>query len=41
MPGEAGLSWRSKAVVFTAFCSSPVNFARLDVNVSAIRNFMA
>src|SRR5450759_1411174 len=38
MPGLAGLSCRSKAVVLTAFCSSPVNRARLSVKVSAIRN---
>src|SRR4051794_29135208 len=38
MPGFAGLSCRSKAVVLTAFCSSPVSRARLSVNVSAIRN---
>src|SRR4029453_11278102 len=41
MPGLAGLSWRSNAVVLTAFCSSPVRRARLPVNVSAIRNSMA
>ena len=38
MPGLAGLSLRSKALVLTAFCSSPVNRTRLSVNVSAIRN---
>src|SRR6266705_7044562 len=38
MPGLAGLTCRSNAVVFTAFCSSPVNRARLSVKVSAIRN---
>jgi hypothetical protein len=36
-PGLAGFIWRSKAAVLTAFCSSPVNRARLSVNVSAIR----
>ena len=35
--GCAGFSCRSKAVVLTAFCSSPVSRARLSVNVSAIR----
>src|SRR5436190_23319633 len=40
IPGLAGLSWRSKAVVFTAFCSSPVRRARLSVNVSAMRKSM-
>src|SRR5437868_13974225 len=38
MPGLAGLSCRSNAVVLTAFCSSPARRARLSVNVSAIRN---
>src|SRR6266542_7062078 len=38
MPGSAGLSCRSKAVVLTAFCSSPVSRVRLSVNVSAMRN---
>src|SRR5260370_41339384 len=38
MPGLAGLSCRSKAVVLTAFCSSPVSLARLPVKVSAMRN---
>ena len=38
MPGLAGFNCRSNALVLTAFCSSPVNFARLSVNVSAIRN---
>src|SRR6202047_3856226 len=38
MPGLAGLSCKSKAVVLTAFCSSPVNRARLSVKVSAMRN---
>src|SRR5438477_6340774 len=38
MPGLAGLSCRSKAVVLTAFCSSPASRARLSVNVSAMRN---
>ena len=37
----AGSTWRSKAVVLTAFCSSPVSRARLSVNVSAIRNCIA
>src|ERR1043166_7933003 len=41
MPGWAGLSCRSNAVVFAAFCSSPVNRARLSVNVSAMRNSMS
>src|SRR5277367_5831955 len=40
MPGLAGLSCKSNAVVFTAFCSSPVRRARLSVNVSAMRNSM-
>src|SRR4051812_3026736 len=40
IPGLAGLSCRSKAVVLTAFCSSPVRRARLSVKVSAIRKFM-
>src|SRR5262245_23422867 len=40
MPGLAGLSCKSKAVVLTAFCSSLVRRARLSVNVSAIRNSM-
>jgi hypothetical protein len=38
MPGLDGSSWRSKAVVFAAFCSSPVSLARLEVKVSAMRN---
>src|SRR5688572_18748456 len=38
MPGLAGLSCRSKAVVLTVFCSSPVSRARLSENVSAITN---
>src|SRR5262245_4188750 len=37
MPGFAGLSCRSKAVVLTAFCSSPVSRAKLSVKVSAMR----
>src|SRR6478672_7376818 len=41
IPGLAGLSWRSKAVVLTAFCSSPVRRARLSVNVSAMRKAMS
>ena len=36
MPGLAGLSCKSNAVVLTAFCSSPANLARLSVKVSAI-----
>src|SRR5438105_367712 len=35
--GLVGLICRSKAVVFTAFCSSPVSRERLSVKVSAIR----
>src|ERR1051325_7870286 len=38
IPGAAGSICKSKAVVFTAFCSSPVSRARLSVKVSAIRN---
>ena len=38
IPGFAGFTCRSKAVVFAAFCSSAVSRARLAVNVSAIRN---
>src|ERR1041385_4775411 len=38
IPGLAGFIWRSKAVVLTAFCSSPVNLARLSGKVSAMRN---
>lgn len=38
MPELIGLSCKSKAVVFTAFCSSPVRRARLSVKVSAMRN---
>src|SRR5258706_4773891 len=38
IPGWAGFSCKSNAVVFTAFCSAPVRRARLSVNVSAIRN---
>ena len=37
MPGLAGFICRSKAVVLTAFCSSPVSRARLSVKVSAMR----
>ena len=37
-PGCAGLSCRSNAVVFAARCSSPFSFAKLSVNVSAMRN---
>lgn len=36
-PGEAGFIWRSKAVVLTAFCSSPVSRARESVKVEARR----
>src|SRR5690349_24932549 len=36
-PGAVGFTCRSKAVVLTAFCSSPVSRARLSVNVSAMR----
>ena len=36
--GWAGFICRSKAVVFTAFCSSPVRRTRLSVKVSAMRN---
>src|SRR5271169_1495012 len=38
IPGLAGLTCKSNAVVLTAFCSSPVSRARLSVKVSAIRN---
>src|SRR5258708_1187275 len=38
MPGLAGSSCRSKAVVLTAFSSSPVTRASLSVKVSAMRN---
>ena len=41
MPELTGLSCRSKAVVLTAFCSSPVSRARLSVKVSAMRKSMA
>src|SRR5208282_677978 len=37
IPGLTGFACRSKTVVFTAFCSSPVRRARLSVRVSAIR----
>src|SRR5262245_8377534 len=40
MPGCAGFSCRSKTMVLTAFCCSPVSRARLSVNVSAMRNSM-
>src|SRR5712691_9683642 len=40
MPELTGLSCRSKAVVLTDFCSSPVSRARLSVKVSAIRKSM-
>ena len=40
-PGVDTSSCRSKAVVFTAFCSCAVSFDRLSVNVSAIRNSIA
>src|SRR5713226_1991026 len=40
MPGLEGLSCKSKAVILTAFCSSPVRRARLSVKVSAMRNSM-
>src|SRR5262245_54322046 len=36
-PGLAGFICRSKAVVLTAFCSSPVRRTRLSRKVSAIR----
>jgi len=36
-PGLAGSICRSKAVVLTAFCFSPVRLARLSVIVSAMR----
>src|SRR6266542_2066575 len=36
--GLAGSSCRSRAVVLTAFCSSPVSRARLPVKVSVMRN---
>ena len=38
MPAFTGSSCKSKAVIFTAFCSSPVSFERLPVNVSEMRN---
>ena len=38
MLGPTGFTCRSKAVVFTAFCSSLVSFAKLPVKVSAIRD---
>ncbi len=37
MLGLAGLTCKSKAVVLTFFCSSPVSRARLSVKVSAMR----
>jgi hypothetical protein len=40
MPGFAGFIWRSKAVVLTAFCSSPFSRERLSVKESAMRNCM-
>jgi len=46
MPGEVDSelwlvdSWRSKDVVFTAFCSSPVRRERLSVKVSEMRKSM-
>src|SRR4051794_22332203 len=40
-PEPAGFICKSKAVVFTAFCSSPVSRARLSTNESAIRNSIA
>ena len=36
-PGPAASTYKSKAVVLTAFCSSPVRRARLSVKVSAMR----
>jgi hypothetical protein len=39
-PGRVGSTWRSKAVVFTAFCSSPVRRARESVKESAMRKVM-
>src|SRR6266540_1506852 len=36
--GVAGFNWRSKAVVLTAFCSSPERRASESVKVSAMRN---
>ena len=41
MPGLAGFICRSKAVVITAFCSSPVSLARLSVKVSAMRKLIS
>src|SRR5436189_2799 len=38
MPGAAGLSCRSNAVVFTAFCSCAVRRESESVKVSAMRN---
>ena len=38
--GLAGFIWRSNAAVFEAFCSAPVNLARLSVKVLAIRKSM-
>ncbi len=38
--GRDAFSWRSKAVTFTAFCSSLVSLARLVEKVSARRKFM-
>jgi len=38
IPGFAGLSCKSNAVVLTTFGASPVSRARLSVKVSAIRN---
>ena len=40
IPGGAGLSCKSNAVVLTAFCSSPVSRVRLSVKVSAMRKFI-
>ena len=40
IPAPDGSIWRSMAVVFTAFCSSPVRRARLSVKVSEMRKFI-
>ena len=37
MPGLTGFICKSKAVVLTSFCSSPVSRARLSVKVSEMR----
>lgn len=39
-PGAAGSAYRSKAVIFAAFCFGACKRSRAAVKVSAMRSFM-